>query len=267
MPRLTVVLPARNAQDHLDQAVRSTLVAMPNDAEILLVDDGSTDETPAICQALTDTFRQVRTLRREGSNGLHAALNFGIANSDSELVARMDADDISLPWRFRVQYEGIARSDFVASTKVSFSGFRYLRPDRPTKYGPTHIQRRLLLGNPIAHSSVLVRRQALPAEGYRPIEAEDHELWLRLAANGVTMERTRIPAILYRIHPGQVSTTSPWRTQDARDILGIDAWRKSYDSLFRMVVGREPEPDHFLDCIGVRRTPESHNRLRKAVGI
>lgn len=97
MPRLSVLMPVYNSAATLPAAVKSTLRALPEDSELVILDDGSTDRTLALAQGFTD--QRVRVLSQSNA-GVAAALNALLSASDSEFIARMDADDIVLPGRF-----------------------------------------------------------------------------------------------------------------------------------------------------------------------
>src|SRR4051794_10401516 len=97
MPRLSVIVPAFNAAGTIASAIRSTTRALPRDAEVVVLDDGSADGTADAVRALDDA--RVRVISRP-NRGVAVTLNDLLDATDSELVARMDADDLVLPGRF-----------------------------------------------------------------------------------------------------------------------------------------------------------------------
>src|SRR4026207_1628525 len=102
MPAISVVLPFRDAERHLAEAVESVLLQEFTDFELLAVDDGSRDRSVAMVESFRQRDPRVRLLRAEG-RGLPAALNVGIAAAQGRYVARMDGDDVAMPQRFTVQ--------------------------------------------------------------------------------------------------------------------------------------------------------------------
>jgi glycosyltransferase involved in cell wall biosynthesis len=209
MPRLSVIVPAFNAAETIVSAIRSTLRALPPDAEIVVLDDGSSDTTAARARAIADA--RVHVLSRP-NRGVAATLTDLLAATDSEYVARMDADDLVLPGRFRRQLRAInSGADAVFTTVITW-GSGAPRLPRPSSIAPADFGMHLLLTNPVAHSTLLATRAALTdAGGYRDLPTEDYDLWLRMAARGARMRRLALPGVAYRVHPGQVTASDEWR--------------------------------------------------------
>ena len=211
MPKLSVLMPVKNGAAYLRTAVRSTLLALPRDAEIVAVDDASSDPTPEILGALAEQDPRLRVLRRERSTGVADALNFALARSDSAVVGRMDADDVCLPWRFRFQLPQLEDADFVFGSMVLVNAAGRPRGfSTPMPIRPAAAPLLLLLGNLFSHPTMCCRRQAVDAlGGYASTEVEDYELWLRAVAAGFRLRKAIPPVLLYRMHGAQVTRT--WR--------------------------------------------------------
>src|SRR5437867_5435169 len=101
-PKVTVLLPVRNGAAHLHQSLDSILSQTFSDLEMLVINDGSEDETPEILQTYAERDRRIRVVHQE-SAGLVKTLNRGLAEARTELVARQDADDLSEPTRIEKQ--------------------------------------------------------------------------------------------------------------------------------------------------------------------
>jgi glycosyltransferase involved in cell wall biosynthesis len=101
LPRVSILMPARNEERHLPAALKSLYRQTLTEWELVVVDDGSSDGTPAILADAARHDRRVRAIRCAG-NGLVAALNEGLAACCAPLVARMDGDDISHPRRLEI---------------------------------------------------------------------------------------------------------------------------------------------------------------------
>jgi glycosyltransferase involved in cell wall biosynthesis len=255
---VSVVLPVRDGERFLREAVESVLRQTYSDLELIAVDDGSTDGTAALLAGFGD--ERLRVLRQEPS-GLVAALRRGVAEARAPLVARMDADDVSEPERLARQVELLERRPRVGMvatwTAVIDEEGRELRRE---VLPPAHedLARRLLLRNPFQHGSVVLRRDALEeAGGYRDDYGanEDYDLWRRLARS---WELACVPEVLYRyrVHPGAVTQTDPERIA-RRERLRAELWReypaRAYDVRGTIGRARAAEPD-------VRRGLEADQR-------
>jgi glycosyltransferase involved in cell wall biosynthesis len=214
LPEVSVVLPVYNGSAHLREAIESILSQADVDLELILVDDGSTDDSWDIATSYTD--RRVRIARLHVNRGLANALNHGIAVSRAPLVARQDQDDVSYPDRLRRQADLLsARPNVVlvgtwatiiapdsGGGWVHVGGHRHPADD-------VHLRLRLLWNNPFVHSSVMFRRQAAVAVGCYGTDPttswpEDYDLWSRLAEVG---DLANIPEtlLIYRQTPGGMS--------------------------------------------------------------
>lgn len=231
MPRLSVLLPAYNAAGTLARAVRSTLRALPRDAEVVVLDDGSEDATAAVARSILD--HRVRVLSHSNA-GVATTLNDLLAATDSELVARMDADDVVLPGRFQQQLRAVdAGADAIFTTVVGL-GSGHVAVPRPSGISAADFGLHLLLTNPVAHSTLLARRSSISGVGgYRNLPTEDYDLWLRMCAHGVRLQRLALPGLAYRQHPGQITASAAWRRSswENRD-LGA-----AYSSLAECTIG------------------------------
>lgn len=235
MPELSVLMPVRNGAPTIGGSVRSTLAAMPSDSELLVMDDGSTDDTATILGDVAD--RRLSVLRHERSQGVAASLNELLTASDSVYVARMDADDIVLPWRFRYQRDGLRRAGADAAfTTIAEIGTRPLplSPHVPIGIDPRTFSVLLLLTNPVSHPTLFARRTAIEeVGGYRAVPAEDYDLWLRLAVARRPLARLAVPTLLYRRHPEQVTSSESWRRASWTD----EQVQEAYGSLAHALTG------------------------------
>lgn len=236
MPRLTVIMPAHNAKSTVAAAVRSTLRALPADSELLLLDDASTDGTVAQAEAAGDA--RVRIMQSTVNLGVSRALNVLLEHVDSEFVARMDADDICLPWRLHQQLRALRSSaEVVFTTVTQFSRLPLrIRPLPPVPISPAAMRLHLLLANPVAHSTMAAQTEHVNrVGGYRSVQSEDYDLWLRMCVDGSRLARVGTPGLLYRLHAGQVTSAAGWHEASAADA----ALRESYEALCAQVDGDE----------------------------
>lgn len=183
-PPVTMLMSVYNGARFLREAVDSILAQTMPDFEFLIVDDGSIDETSAILSSYTDP--RIRVVRQE-NQGLAAALNRGLHLAHTELVARMDADDIALPERLEVQlaeYDRLGHPDVMGTAIEVISETGHSVGTRRFPEDHESIIRNLINGGPtLAHPTVLYRKEAvLACGGYDPAfrTTQDYDLWLRM---------------------------------------------------------------------------------------
>jgi glycosyltransferase involved in cell wall biosynthesis len=224
-PRVSILLPVRNEEEFLSAALNSMLCQTMTSWELVAVDDGSTDATPDILAEAARCDCRVRVIPVPG-RGLVAALNAGLASCRSQLVARMDGDDIAHPRRLELQ---AAMLDADPVTTVVACAFRHF-PRQHLGTGmlsyeawqnnlTSHeaILRDIFVESPFVHPSVMFRRDAVQAiGGYRDMGwAEDYDLWLRLAAAGSRFARLPQTLFFWRERPLRATRTLPEYTADA----------------------------------------------------
>lgn len=224
MPHLSVIMTAKNAAGTIGSAARSTLRALPQDAELLVLDDGSTDGTSAVVDALDD--RRVRLTRSEQSVGYVAGRRRLLASADSPYVAIMDSDDLAFPWRFTLQLRALEGGlDLVVSPVVSFwTSPRRIRPGLPLAISPAAFGSYLAFGCPFSHPTLTMRRSALDRlGGYRDVVAEDYDLYVRASLAEMSIARTAVPVLAYRRHAGQTSNNDAYDRAAATDVRQQEA--------------------------------------------
>ena len=209
MPLVSVLLSVHNDARFLAAAVESVLRQTADDLELIVVDDASTDETPAVLAAVQDS--RLRLFRNERQLGLAASLNLGLDEAQGRYVARLDADDVALPQRLESQ---LAR--MTATPSVAAVGTGILDLDETGRVGTLHrnpagtraVRWLTLFGSPFFHPTVLVDRELLDRHGlrYDPayLESEDYDLWSRLLELGDGTNLAE-PLVLKRVHAGQAS--------------------------------------------------------------
>jgi len=242
VPAVSIIVPAYNQSQYLGGAVRSALAQTWTDLEVIVVDDGSTDETPAVCREFTDP--RVRYFR-QANQGLSAARNTGIREARGEFLSFLDSDDQFLPAKLELLLAAFDRDPglgLVAGQAVLIDqdGKRIGEVfDRPLPDEPTD----LLLGNPLHVGSVLLRREWQARVG--PFDEslrsyEDWDMWLRLARAGCRMGWVASPVSLYRFHQeqmtriGQQMTTATFAVLDKTfgDPSLPEPWRARRDDAY-----------------------------------
>jgi len=224
-PKLSVLMPVHNEAEYLTAALDSIVQQTVTDWEMIIVDDGSTDDTPAIlAQAAANDHRiTVVTLER---GGLVKALNTGLSRCSAPLLARMDGDDICHPMRFEKQITYLDNHPETGLVACSFQHF----PRQEIKQGMmsyetwqnslidhSSIMKNLLVESPFVHPSVMFRRSIIDnVNGYRDFGwPEDYDLWLRMADAGTGFARLPDLLFFWRDHPERATRTMNEYTRDA----------------------------------------------------
>ena len=203
---ISILLPAYNAQSTILEAIRSLQRQTLADFEIVAVDDGSSDETGAILEEISDA--RLRVIRIPHS-GLIPALNTGLSECRGELIARMDADDYCHPERLRLQSEFMAAHPEVSICGCLVRSFPrscvkagFLRYESWLNSLIAHeeIARDIFIESPLAHPSVMMRADDLRAlGGYRDMGwPEDYDLWLGFFMAGKRLGKVEKTLLFWR---------------------------------------------------------------------
>lgn len=217
MPRISVLLPYRNAATTLSEAIASVLHGSCHGIELLLVDNASEDEGPAIAAQWAAHDGRIRLLQ-EPRIGIAHALNTGLEQARGEYIARMDADDVSHPERFAKQLAHMdAHSEVgVLGTATRFesrvaqsTGMAYFVEWQNAITTPQEHYLKRFVDAPLAHPTVLFRRELVERYGgYNtgPLP-EDHELWLRWMHHGVRFAKLPEELLTWHDHAQRLSRT------------------------------------------------------------
>lgn len=236
---LTVTIPAHDAEATVATAIRSTARSLPSDGRILVLDDASTDDTAAVVSTIAASDSRVRLLSNDGpALGVAAAANALLDEVDTTYVARIDADDISLPGRIGRQMRTLAAGD---ADLVAMSGWFHgpsrwaVEPVPMLSAGPGSVRWELVLNCPFIHSGTAATTAAMRSVGgYQPVPSEDWDLYMRLALDGARLCRLARPGVLYRRSATQMSAQRWWK-----DALRADKGAStSHSRLCEEVVGR-----------------------------
>jgi glycosyltransferase involved in cell wall biosynthesis len=213
-PKVTVLMPAYNAGKYIAEAIRSVLEQEYTDFELLIVEDGSTDDTRGVIRSFSDD--RIRVLEQE-NKGISAALNAGLAEARGVYIARFDADDSCLPQRLGRQ---TAFLDENPEYVLTGSEVEYMAEDgehlfnyRCVAYSHEQIVKAMEQICPFIHSSVMFRKEVVLAAGGYPPDAhtfEDYLLWVKLRGAG---KFHNLPEILIRVryNPASVTIDEKWR--------------------------------------------------------
>jgi glycosyltransferase involved in cell wall biosynthesis len=237
---VTVVIPAFNAAPYLRVTLESVLQQTAQPEAVVVVDDGSTDDTAAIAREIGVTVVQ------QQQKGPGAARNRGVAEATTEFVAFLDADDWYAPDKIEraVKLLQELHAAAVATDAWIVRGDRIEGRKNQRRVVPSVLTlERLLQGNPVVCSTVVARTEAVRAVGgfdEHPdlVATEDFDLWLRMSQRE-PMAYLHEPLTFYRVHTGSLSTNT-------RFVRGVDhilaALAKKYEG-----------EAHFLNLVRRRR--------------
>lgn len=211
-PKVSVVMSVYNGECYLEQAVESILTQTFTDIEFIIIDDGSTDGTGEFLTGYATQDSRITIIRNEPNIGLTKSLNKGLALAQGKYIARMDADDISLPERLARQVHFLETQPEVGVLGTAIQGVDNAGKLHQTRLFPTTsavLKWRLCFENPIAHPAVMMRREVVKqANGYNVemTTSQDYDLWQRLS--GVTRLSNLPEVLLYkRAHNNNVTYT------------------------------------------------------------
>ena len=224
-PRVSVIVPAYNAAAHIGEALESVYAQTADDWEIVVCNDGSSDDTAAVASSFGE---RVRLVQNERNRGLAAARNAAIEHARGSVIALLDADDVWLPEYLERQLHLLDRASERQTVGI-VSCNAFLR-DEGGRLPGTYADRfgyaervdleRLLDISPI-FISALIPRAALAEIGLFATDlrsCEDLDLWIRLVEAGYRVISTREPLAVYRLSAGQLSA-QPVKMAQARQAV------------------------------------------------
>lgn len=218
-PLITVLMPVHNGAPHLAEAMQSILRQSLGDFEFLIIDDASTDDSVVIIKGFNDP--RIRLVQSPVRLKLSGALNLGLDHAQGRYIARMDADDISLPRRFEIQARFMDEHPEIGLCGTwirCFGGPTNTVLKRPLTH--EEIAAFTLIDTPFAHPTLMLRREMIERDHLRfngdYFPTEDFELWIRALR---TLPAANLPQVLlrYRIH-GKSLTGADWSTMDEQAV-------------------------------------------------
>lgn len=226
-PILSVVMTVYNGDKYLRESMDSVLAQTFSDFELIIINDGSTDNTAKILSSYKDS--RIKVINQP-NKGLVASLNRGIKAASGKYIARHDADDSSEPSRFAKQVKILDDHPNVVivgtSMRVMDSQSKILH-EHLVLIGDSELRQELLVRSPFAHGSVMFKKDVAIKAGlynqkYWP--AEDYELWLRMCDYG-ELANIDEPLYTYREHEGGISfANQKLQIQQLKDVQAL-AWQ------------------------------------------
>jgi glycosyltransferase involved in cell wall biosynthesis len=243
-PKVTVLIPVYNRGKYVAEAIKSVLAQSFTDFEVLLIDDGSTDNSVEVMRSHTDP--RVRLVCNERNLGIPQTRNKGLALARGEYLAMLDSDDYAYPTRLAKQVNFLDRHRDYALIGTWTGGMdekgRFLRRVRVWPVSPGEVQARLLFQCCPAQSSIMARTAILREYGYREQYAvsSDFDLWVRLVRRH---KLGNLPTVLIRsrMHGDRITREKAQLVKDAC----LDIIRPQLEEL-RMTFSFTDLERHFL---------------------
>jgi glycosyltransferase involved in cell wall biosynthesis len=245
-PKISVILPFYNAEKYVFHAIKSVLCQSFENFELLLINDGSNDNSIEIIKSFND--QRIRIIENDQNIGLIKTLNKGVLLARGEYIARMDADDICRMDRFQKQYDFLEKNqDYVMcgtwATSIDCNGNKIGKIKRIDS--SELIKVNMLFTTPFIHPSVMIRSKVLQIELYNleALHCEDMELWPRLAQH-FAYKFANIKEFLleYRIHDTNISVVN----KDFQNEMRKKFLSPYTEKLIGRVMSEEEKQIHFL---------------------
>jgi len=215
VPKVSVLMPIFNAEKYLENAIESVLDQTYKEFELILINDGSTDNSPRIIDKYAKKDKRINLISHE-NRGYAAALNEGLGIARGKYIARMDADDISESTRLSKQINYLEEYEnctalFTKVQLITALGDPIADWEADTiATSVDEIRRIMPVENCCAHPSLMIRSEALKKFMYdeAQVPSEDYDLWLRLLSSGYELHKINEKLLQYRIHGDSVTQTS-----------------------------------------------------------
>lgn len=221
-PMVSVVMPVYNAEKYLKEAIDSILNQTFTDFEFLIFNDGSKDCSSKIIKSYND--KRIKLFDYKENYGYVKHLNEGIRIAKGKYIARMDADDISLPERFQKQVDFLEKNGDIG---LCGTWYKILNTDKEyhTHTGHNKLLVHLFFNNGFGHPTVFIRKSVLTNNNLKYEEqfmpAEDYKLWTKI----VNFTKTsNVPEILlhYRVHDTQITVTKKTKQIEQKNQIRLD---------------------------------------------
>lgn len=261
VPKVTVLMPVYNGQNHLREAIESILDQEFTDFEFLIINDGSTDDSVNIIASYTDP--RIRIINNEKNIGLVSTLNKAMKLSKGEYIARMDCDDISTPNRLSVQVKFMNKNKNVGACGSSYYLFRNNKKNiLHFPLSEKEIECYFVFNCPIAHPTAIIRRSVIQNNNIHyssdHIHAEDYSFWTQIARHS-SLANIPEPLLIYRVHDNQITGNTNFTIAKNKSLLSL---RNEHLKKLHIAPTSEETAIHAIISNGI--APENKEQLENA---
>ncbi|WP_165026670.1 glycosyltransferase family 2 protein [Dysgonomonas sp. ZJ279] len=212
IPVISIVMPTYNASEYISVSIDSILEQIYEDFELIIIDDGSTDNTIAIIS----TFRDDRICLIRNDHDFIGSLNLGMTRARGKYIVRMDSDDIMLPNRLQIQYNFMEINPSIDVSGTWMKTFGQREKEMRNAVNHNALQLQSILFTPIYHPTAIFRKEVIynfpkvngnyQIYNKEYIYAEDYKLWTVLLIKGSKF--ANIPQILLHFRHSETQVTS-----------------------------------------------------------
>ena len=213
-------------KSYINTSIQSIRNQSYNNIEIILINDASNEETTNYLISLAETDKRIKLIHNSENLGLTRSLNEGLKLCNGEFIARMDADDYSLPTRIERQVKFLLKNhqiDILGTGVVSFgSKVMYMSP----LYGanPDEIQNYLFFSSGLCHPSVMIKKEFINKYNLtynnEIKKAQDYDLWERASVYGNLAVISKV-LLFYRMHESQISFKNSSEQEETSESIKI----------------------------------------------
>ncbi len=213
-PNISVIMPVYNGEQYLRQAIESILTQTYKDFELIIINDGSTDNTESIILSYDDS--RIRYVRNDTNLKLIKTLNKGLSLAKGKYIARMDADDIAVNTLFERQIHTFESDDSIdivniSTYEMSSDGKHYRPFPQILSFNSEALKYVELFENQITHPGIMVKANLIKSFGYKDDGTvnnfEDVDLWIRMLWAGHKCVTLKERLLFYRINEHSVTRT------------------------------------------------------------
>jgi GDP-L-fucose synthase len=245
-PKLSVVMPAYNAEKYLSGAIESILNQTFKDFEFIIIDDCSIDRTWEILQDYAKKDNRIFCLKNEENLGIAGNLNKCLEFCRGDFIARMDSDDWAYPDRFEKQLKFLESNPEVGivggSIEVTDSNLSEIKFIRKYFEDDVKLKQHLFIQSPFAHPCIMFRKEVFEGQFYNKIlsPTEDYDIYFRIGRN-YKFANLEDVLLKYRLHSEQSSTIKAKRQQLLTLYIRIKAFVEygytpnAYDIIFSLL--------------------------------
>lgn len=267
-PLISIICTVKNGESTIKDTILSAFNQNYSNLEIIVIDDGSSDNTLKILSELRKEIGKKIKIYPTDGIGRVEALNLAISKSNGEYISNLDADDLIHPQKIKLQVKELNKNKdlFLIATDyvIVYNNEKTKWLDIQKDYKTRNVQSDLLYRNSIIHSSVLMRKDILIKLGKYNIGQKsqiDYELWLRAYSKGCQMKIMELPLTAKRIHADQSFENKKRLTYTLRSFFLQSKYILNYPKYYHYLI-------YILGSLLLSQLPFSlRNKIKEVLGV